>query len=354
MIYSYYLKLLFFIFSILIIISFFTLWERKLLAAIQRRQGPSYVGSFGILQAFADGLKLIFKEVNFNAGYYYYCYMFSSILSLVLSLLAWTVIPFNPSFIIANINMSVLFLLMISSLNVFTTLFSGWSSNTKYGLIGSIRSAAQMISYEIPLSLTLFPIFFISLSTNLHNIIIFQNNNYWFIIFSPLAFIFFVCSLAETNRTPFDLPEAESELIAGYNIEYSSIPFALFFLAEYNHILVMSAVFSALFLGGWSLNPCSFIFNYFQINIINIKVYSWLVNLLGVIISKPIAVINFCFNIFYTIIFLIKIFLIASLFVVVRATMPRYKYTQLIIMCWKTFIPFLCFFCLFIFSLCLI
>jgi NADH:ubiquinone oxidoreductase subunit H len=344
--------ILVFIFSLLIIISFFTLWERKLMAGIQRRQGPNYVGSYGVLQAFADGLKLIFKEINFTSGYYYYCYFLSSIFSLVLSLLSWSVIPFNELFIIADINYSLIFILLVSSLNVFTTLFSGWSSNSKYGLLGSLRAGAQMISYELPMTLSIFPVIFITLSANLTNIIQFQINNYWFIFLFPFALIFIITSLAETNRTPFDLPEAESELVAGYNMEYSSITFALFFLAEYNHILFMSALFSILFLGGWAISPLNiwyfimnatteyFIFDFF---------FHYYFSIFNMSFLQVINIILFIKYIFQTFILFCKIYLIASLFVVIRASVPRYKYTQLILLCWKSFIPFLCFLCLFVF-----
>ena len=214
---------------ILIIISFFTLWERKLMAGIQRRHGPVFVGNFGILQAIADGLKLLAKEQNITYGVNFYIFLISSFASVILSMLSWAVIPFNDNFIFANINLNLYFILLLSSLNVYSILFSGWSSNSKYGTLGSIRAAAQVIAYEIPMLLSLLPMIIITKSLNLSNIIFFQINNFWFIFFLPSLLIFYITALAETNRTPFDLPEAESELIAGYNIEYSSILFAFFF-----------------------------------------------------------------------------------------------------------------------------
>ncbi len=241
------------IFLILLVISFFTLWERKLLAGIQRRHGPVFIGIFGLLQPFADGLKLVLKVFNTPSGVYYYIFLFSSILSLTLSLLSWSVIPFNSYFVVADVNLSLFFILVVSSLNVYTIMFSGWSSNSKYGVLGSIRSGAQMISYELPMSLSILPLILIASTANLTNLVNFQQQNFWFIILVPFALIFFITALAETNRTPFDLPEAESELVAGYNMEYSALSFAVFFLAEYNHILLMSVLFTILFLGGWDL-----------------------------------------------------------------------------------------------------
>jgi len=198
------------IFLILLVISFFTLWERKLLAGIQRRHGPTFIGIFGLLQPFADGLKLVLKVVNIPSGVYYYIFLLSSVLSLTLSLLSWSVIPFNSYFVIADVNLGLIFILVISSLNVYTIMFSGWSSNSKYGVLGSIRSGAQMISYELPMSLSILPLILISSTANLTNLINFQQQNFWFIILIPFALIFFITALAETNRTPFDLPEAES------------------------------------------------------------------------------------------------------------------------------------------------
>ena len=292
-----------FIFIMLFSISFLTLWERKLLGGIQRRHGPIYTGIFGILQPFADGLKLIFKTFNFPSGGYYHVFLGASIFSLTLSLLPWAILPFNEHFIFSDINCSLLLILLISSLNKYTILFSGWSSNSKYGILGSIRSGAQMASYEIPLLLSILPIIFLASNLNFINIVYFQINFFWFILLAPNAFIFFVCLLAETNRAPFDLPEAESELVAGYNMEYSSLSFAVFFLAEYNHVIVAAFLFSLLFLGGWDI----FYFNYKSI--------------------------------FQTISLVIKTLLVINLIIYVRGVLPRYKFTDLITMCWQVFIP---------------
>lgn len=345
------------ILCILLIISFFTLWERKLLAGIQRRHGPVFIGLFGLLQPFADGLKLLLKVVSTPSGVYYYIYIFSSILSLVLSLLSWSVIPFNSKYVLADLNLGLLFILVISSLNVYTIIFSGWASNSKYGVLGSIRSGAQMISYELPMSLSLLPILLVSSTANLTNIVIYQQENFWFIFFLPSAFIFFVSSLAETNRTPFDLPEAESELVAGYNMEYSSLTFAVFFLAEYNHILLMSFLFTILFLGGWSLFGFNIIFSFFDAFLGNyfINQYVYILKILldflyfllniNYQISNwfginPIIILDFIYiYIIESLILIFKSFIIASLFVIIRASVPRYKFTQLISICWEVFIP---------------
>jgi NADH-quinone oxidoreductase subunit H len=328
------------IFAMLLAVSFFTLLERKVLAGIQRRHGPVFTGYFGLLQPFADGLKLFLKEISIPAGGYYYVFLGASMLSLILSLLTWSVIPFSSKFVIADLNFGLLFILFISSLNVYATLFSGWSSNSKYGLLGSIRSGAQMISYELPMTLSLLPIALYTSSFNLTNIVIFQQENFWFIFFIPIAYIFFITALAETNRTPFDLPEAESELVAGYNIEYSSLPFAFFFLAEYNHMLVMSFLFSILFLGGWSNFPTFFVsedfFRAFYFEFLAAK---------GHLIYNFLWFILFYSNeTIQTSILTIKALFIVLLFISVRAVAPRYKYIQLIKMCWSVFIPVLFFY----------
>lgn len=347
------------IFLILLVISFFTLWERKLLAGIQRRQGPVFVGIFGLLQPFADGLKLVLKVFNTPSGVYYYIFLFSSILSLTLSLLSWSVIPFNSRFVIANINLGLFFILVISSLNVYTIMFSGWSSNSKYGVLGSIRSGAQMISYELPMSLSILPLILMTSTANLTNLVNFQQKNFWFIILIPFAFIFFITALAETNRTPFDLPEAEPELVAGYNMEYSALSFAVFFLAEYNHILLMSVLFTILFLGGWDTITFHITgrvgehiasFSYFLENIYLDFLIFWY-SLQLVILKKLRSTMYWAkivpylyilkFYFVETAVLIIKSFCISSIFVIIRASVPRYKFVQLIAICWEIFIPVL-------------
>lgn len=311
------------IFLILFFISFLTLFERKLLAGVQRRQGPYFTGFNGVLQPFADGLKLIFKETNFSQGDYSLVFVLASLLSLVLSLLNWVVIPFNEKIFISDINLGLIFIFLISSLNIYSIIFSGWSSNNKYGLIGSVRSGSQLISYEIPLTLSILPIFFFVKSANLLNIINFQVENFWFAVIIPLPFFFFICSLAESNRVPFDLPEAESELIAGYNIEYSSVLFAFFFLAEYNHIIIISLLFSIFFLGGWSFFPFSFFFLPNIVEYLDIVVYH---------------------DYFKILIFLLKMSVVINVIIFIRSALPRYRYFDLINICWWIFIPLLLFF----------
>jgi NADH-quinone oxidoreductase subunit H len=228
------------------------LLERKVLAAIQRRSGPNIVGFWGFLQPFADALKSITKEINIPFGCDYYYFIFSPILTLVLSLMPWSVLPITSFYVISNINYGVLFILLTSSLNVYGIVLAGWSSNYKYDLLGAMRSAAQMISYEIPLSLTIVPVIMVSESMNLTQIVLAQKIACWFVLpFWPCFMVFAVCALAETNRTPFDLPEAEAEIVAGYNVEYSSIFFAMFFLAEYGNIMSICSFGVCIFLGGW-------------------------------------------------------------------------------------------------------
>lgn len=323
------------------------------MAGIQRRQGPNYVGLFGLLQPFADGLKLIFKETNIPMGVYYYIFLFCSISSLSLSLLNWTVIPFNSGWVFADVNFGLLFILMISSLNVYTILFSGWASNTKYGALGSIRSGAQMVSYELPLTMSLLVVIMLSGTCNLTNIINAQCQTAWYIfLLFPAALIFLISAFAETNRTPFDLPEAESELVAGYNIEYASLSFALFFLSEYNQILIMSFLFTTVFLGGWSV--CFVNFGFFVENIIE-NIFGW-GDFLAAYLQFKIKINNFiifnfllkypslCWNLlllFQTLVVVVKSLLVANFFILVRACLPRYKYTQLIELCWRVFLPFI-------------
>lgn len=352
----------------LLSVSFFTLWERKLLSGIQRRHGPVIVGVFGILQPFADGLKLLFKAVSVPSGVYYNVYFLSSLFSLTLSVLAWSVIPFNSRFIYADINLNLIFILALSSLNVYSILFSGWSSNSKYGLLGSIRSGAQMISYELPMSLALLSVILFNSTANLTNIIIYQSLHQWNVfILLPSFFIFLVTALAETNRTPFDLPEAESELVAGYNMEYSSMVFALFFLAEYNQIMVMSMLIVILFFGGWNIFPVSHILdslvNEYLHAIIGVWLYYFfsfddaqIYKLLGDFLYyywyynektwlEWYYEYGICKKEYYfflsveTIVVFIKSTLFSSLFVVIRACVPRYKFTQLLKLCWEVFIP---------------
>jgi len=245
------LKILSIVVPLLIAVAYFTIAERKIMGAIQRRRGPNVVGFIGLLQPLADGLKLFAKETtlpnNANTG----IFLLAPSLSFILSLLGWAVIPFSKGSVLCDINLGILYLLAISSLNVYGILFAGWSSNSKYAYLGALRSAAQMVSYEISIGFTILNVVICAGSFNLSNIILAQQKIWFIVPLLPIFIIFYVSMLAETNRHPFDLPEAEAELVSGYNVEYSAMTFALFFLGEYANMLIMSSLSAILFLGGW-------------------------------------------------------------------------------------------------------
>lgn len=297
------LKYLILIVPVLVTVAIFTVFERKVMGYIQRRQGPIKVGFLGILQPFADGLKLMIKEPVIPVNSNYLMYIAAPILTLLLSLINWILIPFDENVVISNINIGVLFILGISSLSVYGVIIAGWASNSKYAFLGALRSAAQMISYEVSIGIILITLLIGVGSLNLSNIVLAQEDIWFIIPFFPLFLLFFISSVAETNRHPFDLPEAEAELVSGYNVEYSSVGFAFFFIGEYANIILMSALNVILFLGGW-LPP--FNFNFFLPPIV------W---------------------------FTIKIVLMIFLFIVIRAMLPRYRYDQLMILGWKVFLP---------------
>jgi len=300
---------------LLIIIAFFTLSERKVMASIQRRTGPILVGFFGFLQPFADGLKLFLKEIIIPTKANNFLFIFSPLLTLFLSFLGWIVISFDLYTKLFILNNNLLFILIISSFGVYGILLSGWSSNSKYALLGSLRSIAQMISYEVSISLIIIPIILLSGSLNLNQIIVMQNETIWFLFpLLPLAFIFFISILAETNRAPFDLPEAEAELVAGYNVEYSSITFAMFFLGEYANILLMSVLFVIFFLGGGLFEIIRFDVTFFFNNILIICLI-------------------------HDFFFAFKTILITFLFIFIRANLPRFRFDQLMFIGWKIFLP---------------
>lgn len=293
--------LAFFIF-LLLTIALTTLLERKVMGSVQRRRGPNVVGFFGYLQPIADGLKLFLKEIIIPTNSNVFLYLMAPVFTLFSSILLWLVIPFNRTVVLLDTPHSMLFLLAISSLAVYGIIFSGWASNSKYAFLGGLRSSAQMISYEVCISFVWLTISLLGESLNLCDVIRKQEESIWFIIpLLPLWIVFFIIILAETNRAPFDLPEAEAELVAGYNVEYSSIAFALFFLGEYANMALMSSISTIFFFGGW----LPFYITY-------ISPFVW---------------------------FGFKVTIHLVLFIWVRATLPRYRYDQLMKLGWKKLMP---------------
>jgi NADH-quinone oxidoreductase subunit H len=291
-----------FIILILLSVAFTTLSERKLMGALQRRMGPNVTGIFGLLQPIADGLKLLLKEIIIPKNANIFLFLFAPVLVLLLSLYIWLFLPLSKQ-LHNDFNLGLLYILVVGVLEIYGIMLAGWSSNSKYALLGGLRSTAQMISYEISLSFIILGIIFLAGSFNLTDIIIYQvKNNLWLIFpLLPFSVIFLISMLAETNRAPFDLPEAEAEIVAGYNVEYSGFLFALFFLGEYSNMLFLSCLFTVFFLGGGSL-----------------------VSLIGFT---------------YTSIFAGKSLLILFFFIWIRATLPRYRYDQLMTLGWKVFLP---------------
>ena len=296
---------------ILLSVAFFTVLERKVLASMQRRRGPNFVGIYGLLQAIADAFKLLSKETLVPSSSNFFLFLLSPIFTFVISMLCWSLIPFDFNIVISDLNLGLLFLFAFSSLGVYGIIISGWSSNSKYAFLGSLRSSAQFISYEISMGLLLIPIILFAQTINITEIVLSQTDIYNVIPLFPFFILFLITGLAETNRVPFDLPEAESELVSGYNVEYSSIGFTFFFLAEYSNIILMSSIIVILFLGGW----------------------------------LPLFNIFFFKNIYTSFWFSIKLLLIMFLFVWVRATLPRYRYDQLMILGWKIILPLSLGFC---------
>jgi len=310
------LKILVIILPILISVAYATLFERKVMAGTQRRRGPSVVGVMGLLQPFADGLKLFIKEIFFPAKANKIYFIFAPVLFLALALLNWSIMPFNVNAVSADLNLGILYVLAVSSLSVYGLILSGWSSNSQYAFLGALRSAAQMISYEISLALLILPVVLLANSLNL-SVIVLAQYSVWFIFpLFPAFLMFFVSALAETSRPPFDLPEAEAELVSGYNLEYASMGFAFFFIAEYTNIIFMSFFSSILFLGGWL--P---LFN--------------------------LTILFFISPIFW---FALKSISIIFLFIWIRAAFPRFRYDQLMFLTWRVFLPLAVTF--FVLSLC--
>ncbi|MDH3236113.1 MAG: NADH-quinone oxidoreductase subunit NuoH [Alphaproteobacteria bacterium] len=302
------LKIFAIVVPLLIAMAYLTYMERKVIAAMQLRKGPNVVGWFGLLQPFADGIKLLFKETVIPSGANPGVFIAAPMITFSLSLMAWAVIPFDDGWVLADINVGVLYLFAISSLGVYGIIMAGWASNSKYAFLGALRSAAQMVSYEVAIGFVIITVLMCVGSLNLSKVVLAQSGGFWnwfWLPLFPMFVIFFISALAETNRAPFDLPEAEAELVTGYNVEYSAFPFALFFLGEYINMIVMSAITTILFLGGW-LPPLE---------------VSWLTWIPG-----PIW-------------FALKITLCLFVFLWVRATFPRYRYDQLMRLGWKVFLP---------------
>src|SRR5580698_8464438 len=290
---------------LLVAIAYYTYFERKVLAFSQLRKGPNVVGPFGLWQPFADGLKLFLKETIVPSGANRIVFIAAPVITFTLALVAWAVIPFDVGVVISNINVGILYLFAISSLSVYGVIMAGWASNSRYAFLGALRSAAQMVSYEVSIGFVLVTVLLCVGSLNLTDIVMAQRHIWFVIPLLPMAVVFFVSALAETNRAPFDLPEGESELVAGYFVEYSAMSFGLFFLGEYGNMILMSAMTSILFLGGW-LSP------------IPLEPFTW--------IPGPLWLIA-------------KILFVMFCFLWVRATFPRFRYDQLMRLGWKVFLP---------------
>ena len=299
------LKILVIVIPLLISVAYFTIAERKIMGIIQRRKGPNVVGFVGLLQPLADGLKLFSKETILPSNSNLFIFLFAPILTFILSLVGWAVIPFSYKVVLADLNIGILYLFATSSLSVYGIIMAGWSSNSKYPFLGALRSAAQMISYEVSIGFIIINVCICTGSFNLSTIILTQKNVWFAIPLLPMFIMFYISMLAETNRHPFDLPEAEAELVSGYNVEYSAMTFALFFLGEYANMLLMSSFAAVLFLGGWF--P---LFDIFPLNLLPGRFWFSLKITIGVIF-----------------------------FILTRAALPRYRYDQLMHLGWKCFLP---------------
>jgi len=307
------LKIFALVIPLLISVAYFTIAERKLMGSIQRRKGPNVIGFVGLLQPLADGLKLLVKETIIPSNSNLLLFFLAPILAFTLSLLNWAVIPFSENCVLSDLNVGILYILAISSLNVYSIVLAGWSSNSKYSFLGAVRSTSQMISYEVSIGFILLTVVICSNSYNLTHIVFSQNKTWFLFPLFPMFLIFCVSMLAETNRHPFDLPEAEAELVSGYNVEYSAMTFALFFLGEYGNMLFMSTLLTILFFGGWLPFP----------------IYSDASFM--IIITKSL----FLSSLFFSFKILIGVFL----FIIARAALPRYRYDQLMDLGWKCFLP---------------
>ncbi|GAA0637531.1 NADH-quinone oxidoreductase subunit NuoH [Brevundimonas lenta] len=312
--------------GILISLAFLLLADRKIWAGVQMRKGPNVVGPFGLLQSFADFFKFVLKEIVVPAGSDKVVFLLAPLLTFILAFIAWAAIPFAPGWVISDLNVGILYIFAISSLGVYGIIMGGWASNSKYPFLGSLRSAAQMVSYEVSIGLVIINVILLAGTMNLTQIVTQQQGWIWnwfafgggvatlptIIVMFPMAIVFFVSALAETNRPPFDLPEAESELVAGYQVEYSSTPYLLFMIGEYANIVFMCAMISLLFFGGWHPGfPTDFL-------------QSW-----------P----EFFANLFYFFVFFTKIVFWFCMIALVKAFVPRYRYDQLMRLGWKIFLP---------------
>ena len=299
-------KIIFLLIPVLTAVALVVWLDRRIWAFVQKRRGPNVVGPFGLFQSLADALKYIFKEIIIPASSNKIIFILAPIVTMTLALISWAVIPFSETFVLADINVGILYLFAVSSLGVYGIIMGGWASNSKYPFLGAIRSAAQMVSYEVSIGVIIINVLLCVGSLNLSDIVMAQKNLWFVIPLFPMFVIFFISALAETNRPPFDLPEAEAELVAGYQTEYSGMMYAMFWLGEYANILLMCAMGSILFLGGW-LSPI----NIYPFNLVPPALW-----------------------------FMIKILLLFILFALVKAVVPRYRYDQLMKLGWKIFLPF--------------
>ena len=298
-------KIVFLLIPVLVSVAMIVWLDRRVWAFVQKRQGPNVVGPFGLLQSLADALKYIFKEIIIPASSNKVIFILAPIVTMTLALISWAVIPFSETYVLADINVGILYLFAVSSLGVYGIIMGGWASNSKYPFLGAIRSAAQMVSYEVSIGIIIINVLLCVGSLNLSDIVLAQQNLWFIVPLFPMFVIFFISALAETNRPPFDLPEAEAELVAGYQTEYSGMMYAMFWLGEYANILLMCALGSILFLGGW-LSPIDL----YPFNLIPGAL--WLI---------------------------FKILLLFILFALVKAIVPRYRYDQLMRLGWKIFLP---------------
>jgi NADH-quinone oxidoreductase subunit H len=316
------LKIILIVLPLLLSVAYLTYAERRVIGLMQMRRGPNRVGPFGLLQPIADAVKLIFKETIVPTPASKIVFMIAPMITFILSLVGWAVIPFAEGWVLSDMNVGVLYILAVSSLGVYGIIMAGWASNSQYAFLGAIRSSAQMISYEVSMGLVIVTVLLVTGSLNLSEIVEYQREMpFWIhLLLAPMAVVFFISVLAETNRLPFDLPEAESELVAGYNVEYSSMSFALFFLGEYANMILVSAMTVTFFMGGY-LPPFGISFLYL------VPGFIW---------------------------FILKICFLLFVFLWIRATLPRYRYDQLMYLGWKVFLPLTLFWVVLVASLLLI